>query len=94
MIDVPLDDDANLYDTPGIINRHQMAHYVDARDLKTITPKKEIKPHVFQLNPQQTLFFGGVGATRLFRGQQTLVRHLYVKRGEDPSDEARRADEL
>ncbi len=44
LIDIPLDDNCNLYDTPGIINHHQMAHYVDAKDLKLITPKKEIKP--------------------------------------------------
>ncbi len=70
LIDIPLDDDANLYDTPGIINRHQMAHYVDAKDLKTITPKKEIKPHVFQLNPQQTLFFGGLARLDYMEGNK------------------------
>ncbi|MCK0471630.1 ribosome biogenesis GTPase YqeH [Halalkalibacter sp. APA_J-10(15)] len=60
MIDLPLDDGKTLYDTPGIINHHQMAHYVDSEELKVITPKKEIKPKVFQLNPEQTLFFGGL----------------------------------
>jgi 30S ribosome assembly GTPase len=60
MIEIPLDDGEALIDTPGIINHHQMAHYVDKRDLKYITPKKEIKPKVFQLNEGQTLFFGGL----------------------------------
>ncbi|WP_100402287.1 ribosome biogenesis GTPase YqeH [Bacillus sp. FJAT-42315] len=60
MIEIPLDDDQALIDTPGIINHHQMAHFVDKRDLKYITPKKEIKPKVFQLNEEQTLFFGGL----------------------------------
>lgn len=60
MIDVPLDNGASLYDTPGIINHHQMAHYVDKRDLKLISPKKEIKPKIYQLNEGQTLFFGGL----------------------------------
>lgn len=59
-IEIPLDDDKALIDTPGIINHHQMAHFVDKRDLKVITPKKEIKPKVYQLNEQQTLFFGGL----------------------------------
>ena len=49
-----------MIDTPGIINHHQMAHYVDKRDLKVIMPKKEIKPKVYQLNEGQTLFFGGL----------------------------------
>ncbi|MCM3539689.1 ribosome biogenesis GTPase YqeH [Priestia endophytica] len=60
LIEIPLDDGSTLYDTPGIINHHQMAHYVDKRDLKIIMPKKEIKPKVFQLNEEQTLFFGGL----------------------------------
>lgn len=60
IIEIPLDDGKALMDTPGIINHHQMAHFVDKRDLKVITPKKEIKPKVFQLNEGQTLFFGGL----------------------------------
>ncbi|MBM7701447.1 ribosome biogenesis GTPase YqeH [Bacillus iocasae] len=60
MIDIPLDNGASLYDTPGIINHHQMAHYVDKRDLKLISPKKEIKPKIYQLNEEQTLYFGGL----------------------------------
>lgn len=60
MIEIPLADGKALVDTPGIINHHQMAHYVDKRDLKIITPKKEIKPKVYQLNEEQSLFFGGL----------------------------------
>jgi ribosome biogenesis GTPase YqeH len=60
LIEIPLDDGASLYDTPGIINRHQMAHYISAKDLKMLTPKKELKPKVYQLNEGQTLFFGGL----------------------------------
>ena len=60
MIDIPLDDGSSLFDTPGIINHHQMAHFVTKNELKIITPKKEIKPKVFQLNAEQTLFFGGL----------------------------------
>jgi 30S ribosome assembly GTPase len=59
-IEIPLDDGKALIDTPGIINHHQMAHFVDKRDLKVITPKKEIKPKIYQLNERQTLFFGGL----------------------------------
>ncbi|MCK1991587.1 ribosome biogenesis GTPase YqeH [Peribacillus muralis] len=60
MIEIPLDDGQALIDTPGIINHHQMAHYVDKRDFKVIMPKKEIKPRVYQLNEAQTLYFGGL----------------------------------
>ncbi len=60
-IEIPLVDGSHIYDTPGIIHRHQMAHYLSAKNLKYISPKKEIKPKTYQLNPEQTLFLGGLG---------------------------------
>ncbi|MEQ6029841.1 ribosome biogenesis GTPase YqeH [Staphylococcus saccharolyticus] len=60
MIDIPLDKKTFMYDTPGIIQNHQMTHYVTEQELKTIMPKKEIKQRIYQLNEGQTLFFGGL----------------------------------
>ena len=60
-IEIPLADGSHIYDTPGIIHRHQMAHYLSAKNLKYVSPKKEIKPKTYQLNPEQTLFLGGLG---------------------------------
>lgn len=60
-IEIPLADGSHIYDTPGIIHRHQMAHYLSAKNLKYISPKKEIKSKTYQLNPEQTLFLGGLG---------------------------------
>ncbi|WAA10348.1 ribosome biogenesis GTPase YqeH [Fervidibacillus albus] len=74
MIEIPLDDGKAIYDTPGIINHHQMAHFVSKADLKIITPKKEIKPKVFQLNERQTLFFGGLARFDYIKGG----RHSFV----------------
>ncbi|QKY69519.1 ribosome biogenesis GTPase YqeH [Lentibacillus sp. CBA3610] len=69
-IEIPLDDDTALIDTPGIVNRKQMAHYVSDHDLKLITPKKEIKPRVYQLNNQQTLYFGGLARLDFVKGER------------------------
>ncbi len=44
MIEIPLDDGQAMYDTPGIINHHQMAHYVDSRDFKISCQKKKLNP--------------------------------------------------
>ncbi len=77
IIKIPLDDGKSLIDTPGIINHHQMAHYVGNKDLKVITPKKEIKPKVYQLNEGQTLFFGGLGRLDYTAGgKRALVCHF------------------
>ncbi|MFS0861638.1 ribosome biogenesis GTPase YqeH [Fredinandcohnia sp. 179-A 10B2 NHS] len=77
IIDIPLDEEHSLFDTPGIINHHQMAHFVSGKELKIITPKKEIKPKVFQLNERQTLFFGGLARLDFVSGKrQSLVCYI------------------
>lgn len=42
MIDIPIDDNHYMYDTPGIIQEHQMTHYVSTKALNTIMPKKKL----------------------------------------------------
>ena len=69
-IEIPLADGSHIYDTPGIIHRHQMAHYLSAKNLKYISPKKEIKPKTYQLNPEQTLFLGGLGRFDFLSGDK------------------------
>lgn len=71
MIEIPLEDGAALYDTPGIINHHQMAHYLDASELKYIMPKKEIKPKVYQQNAGQTLFIGALARFDFIKGDRS-----------------------
>lgn len=69
-IEIPLDDDTYLIDTPGIVNKEQMVHHVSDQDLKKITPKKEIKPRVYQLNSEQTLFIGGLARLDVIKGKK------------------------
>lgn len=71
LIKIPLNDGSFIVDTPGIINHYQMAHFVDKKDLKIITPKKEIKPKIYQLNEKQTLFFGGLARLDFIKGERT-----------------------
>ncbi|WP_249871031.1 ribosome biogenesis GTPase YqeH [Oceanobacillus saliphilus] len=69
-IEIPLDEFTSLIDTPGIVNKQQMAHYISEEDLKVITPNKEIKARVYQLNSQQTLFFGGLARIDFIKGDK------------------------
>ncbi|MCL2677176.1 MAG: ribosome biogenesis GTPase YqeH [Streptococcaceae bacterium] len=69
-IEIPLDEESVLVDTPGIIHRGQMAHYLEARDLKYVSPRKEIKPKTFQLNSEQTLFLGGLARFDYIQGEK------------------------
>lgn len=72
-IEIPLDDDSNIIDTPGIIHQDQMAHYLSAKDLKYVSPQKEIKPKTFQLNEGQTLFMGALARFDYIQGQRTGI---------------------
>ena len=70
MIEIPLDRATSIYDTPGIILDYDIAHYLDAKSLKLVMPKKEIKARVFQLNAEQSLFFGGMARADFIKGER------------------------
>ena len=72
-IEIPLDDDSNIVDTPGIIHQDQMPHYLSAADLKYVSPQKEIKPTTFQLNAGQTLFMGALARFDYIQGDRAGI---------------------
>lgn len=76
-IEIPLTDSSYLVDTPGVFNKHQYCHYVSDKTLDVLMPSKEIKPMVFQLNPEQTLFVGGLARVDFLKGEKTtFVTHF------------------
>lgn len=56
---IPLNDDVNLIDTPGIINNKNVVYYLSKSSLDYVRPKSYIKPKTYQLNPNQSLFIAG-----------------------------------
>ena len=77
-IEIPLDDGHFLIDTPGIIHREQMAHYLTGKELRYALPQREIKPKTYQLNPEQTLFLGALARFDYVAGPRTGVT-LYLE---------------
>src|SRR5699024_12651143 len=74
VITIQMDDDAELIDTQGIMNEHQLAHYVSNQYLKKVIPNKEIKPRKYQLNENQSLFVGVLARLDFIKGdRQTFV---------------------
>ena len=73
MIEIPLDRATSIYDTPGIILDYDIAHYLDAKSLKLVMPKKEIKARVFQLNAEQTIFIGGLVRVDYTKGERNSL---------------------
>ncbi|HET7628387.1 MAG TPA: ribosome biogenesis GTPase YqeH [Bacillales bacterium] len=85
LIDFELDGQSALYDTPGVVNRRQMAHLLTTNELKQTMPKTEIKPKVYQLSDRQTLFFAGLGRLDFVNGEARsfvcyFSNELYVHR--------------
>ncbi|AIO19508.1 GTPase Der [Candidatus Izimaplasma bacterium HR1] len=70
VIKIPIGDN-HIIDTPGIINHNQITHYIDQNAVKIITPKKEIKTRVYQIESNQTLFFGGLARVDYIKGEKT-----------------------
>ncbi|WP_027417708.1 ribosome biogenesis GTPase YqeH [Aneurinibacillus terranovensis] len=80
VIEIPLDDKSSLYDTPGIVNRDQIVHRVTPAELKLVMPDKPIKPKVYQLKQEQTLFIAGLARVDFVKGEnQSFV--FYVSNG-------------
>lgn len=52
-IDITLNDDLVLIDTPGILDEGNIFNYLTGKELKQITPKKEIKPITYQIKGTQ-----------------------------------------
>lgn len=93
-IEIPLDDHTSMIDTPGIVNEQQMAHYVSNHDLKLITPTKEIKPRIYQLNEKQTLFFGGLARFDFLKGKKQPIICYFSNRLPIHRTKLENADEL
>ena len=54
-IEIELNENLVLIDTPGLVDRGNLVNYIDNDLLKKINPKKEIKPKTFQIKKNQCL---------------------------------------
>jgi|SRR5690554_1257744 len=68
---IPFQDGTYLVDTPGIINKKALNHFISKSTLEAITPTRLIRPKTFQLNPLQTLFIAGFGRLDFLEGKKT-----------------------
>ena len=70
LIEIPFFKKGILYDTPGLVNDDNILSIVDAKDFKTIMPKTEIRPGVYQLNEGQSLLIGGFACFNYLKGER------------------------
>jgi 30S ribosome assembly GTPase len=93
-ISIPLNDGRRIVDMPGIVRQDRVSEWVVPEELEEITPKKELRPKVYQLEDQQTLFFGGLARFDFVEGERQpfvcyFANSLYIHR-----TKLERADEL
>lgn len=82
---IPLDDGKAVIDTPGIVRKDRLSEWLDPKDLKQVMPSTPINPKVYQLDEQQTLFFGGLARFDFVEGERQsfvcyLSNALYIHR--------------
>lgn len=54
-IEVEINEDLTLIDTPGLLDNGDIINFVDAKTLKRIIPTKEIKPINYQIKTNQSI---------------------------------------
>ena len=57
-IEIPIDEELTLVDTPGIIDNTNMINYVDKKMYKKLNSKREIRPKTYQLSKKQSILIG------------------------------------
>ena len=70
VIEIPFFEKGVLFDTPGLVNDDNILSIVDAKDYKTIMPKNEIRPGVYQLAPSQSLLISGFACFNYLEGER------------------------
>lgn len=57
-------------DTPGIINENSTLYNINNNLIKKVLPTKEIKPMMFQLNPEQSIFIDNFAIFNFINGEK------------------------
>ena len=70
LIEIPFFKKGILYDTPGLVNDNNILSLVEAKDFKTIMPRTEVRPGVYQLNSLQSLLIGGFACFNYLEGNR------------------------
>lgn len=71
VVQIPFDDDCFIYDTPGLIYNKSIYNYLDAKNLRKVLPKKEMKPITYQLQAAQSISIGGIACVDFIKGNST-----------------------
>lgn len=75
LIEIPMNEERAIIDTPGIVRRSQLAHYLSRDEMNKVLPTKPLKPKTYQLNAEQTIFLGGLARIDFLRGERAAFTY-------------------
>ncbi len=78
VIEIPLNDQQTIYDTPGYVANHSMLAKVEKEVIKTMMPKVEIKPMSFRLGAKDALAIGGLVRLDVLSGKKEFVYTFFA----------------
>ncbi len=103
-INIKLTDDLTLIDTPGLVDRGNIANYADYETIKKINAKKEIDPYTFQLKQGQCITVdsifridyieGDKNSFTVFMSNELEKSKKEISKCEDPKDLVKRTIEV
>ncbi|GJQ10787.1 hypothetical protein GpartN1_g2578.t1 [Galdieria partita] len=59
----------SLYDTPGIVQPHQITHLLTSEEIKMVLPKKRVRVVSFRLREGKCIHFGGLARIEMIQGK-------------------------
>ena len=89
-IEVKVNDDLTLIDTPGLLDNGDIINFIDSKTLKKIIPTKELKPITYQIKDNQTILIEDLVRVDLFdKNSMTIYmsNNLSIKRIYKDTDE-------
>lgn len=79
-VTIKLNKDLTLIDTPGLVDRGNIANYVDSNMLKKLIHKKEMKPRTYQIKKGQCLVIDNICRIDYQEGDKNSFT-LYIPNG-------------
>ncbi len=72
VIEVKVDDQLTLYDTPGLLDEGNLIFYVEKERIKKIVPNKKIKPITYQVSEKQYFYIEDLFKVEVEQGDITF----------------------
>ena len=71
VISIPLDDNSNMYDTPGIYNKDSIVSKLEGRIMKYVLPRNEVKPETYMAKEGQSFLLSNLLRVDFVKGDKT-----------------------